>query len=275
MRRTGWPASASARFTCADREVAEVEDARGEHGVGPGVDRGSEVLEASGTAARDDRDGHLGPHRADQREVVAVLRAVRVHRVQQDLPRPEAGRADGPLERVDAGGAATAVRRDLPPGGRDDAVRAAPGVDRQDDALRAEPLRRLAQQLGPGDRRGVHADLVGSGPQQPVDVVGLAHAATDRERDEDLLRRTPDDVVRRLAVAAARRDVEEHELVGALGVVGAGQLDRVARVAQVGEVDALDHATGVDVETRDHPDRNWHATSLRRARRRAAPAVPT
>ena len=43
-------------------------------------------------------------------------------------------------------------------------------------------------------------------------------------------------------------DVEEHELVGALGVVALGELDRVARVAQIDEVRALDDAAGVDVE---------------------------
>ena len=41
------------------------------------------------------------------------------------------------------------------------------------------------------------------------------------------------------------------ELVGALGVVALGQLDRVAGVAQVEEVGALDDAAGVDVEAGD------------------------
>src|SRR5690606_41975540 len=50
------------------------------------------------------------------------------------------------------------------------------------------------------------------------------------------------------------RDVEERDLVRAGGVVAARELDRVARVAQVGEVDALDDATGVDVEARDDAD---------------------
>ena len=41
------------------------------------------------------------------------------------------------------------------------------------------------------------------------------------------------------------------ELVGALGVVALGQLDRVARVAQADEVGALDDAPGVDVQAGD------------------------
>jgi hypothetical protein len=42
-------------------------------------------------------------------------------------------------------------------------------------------------------------------------------------------------------------DVEEDQLVGALGVVALGQLDRVAGIAQADEVGALDDAASVDV----------------------------
>ena len=48
-----------------------------------------------------------------------------------------------------------------------------------------------------------------------------------------------------------RRDVEEDELVGALGVVAGGELDRVAGVAEVDEVGALDDAAAIDVEAGD------------------------
>ena len=51
----------------------------------------------------------------------------------------------------------------------------------------------------------------------------------------------------RLTLVGGCRDVEEHELVGAGGVVAAGQLDRIAGVAQIEEADALDDATAVDV----------------------------
>ena len=45
-----------------------------------------------------------------------------------------------------------------------------------------------------------------------------------------------DDVHHRVAVVARRGDVEEHELVGALGVVARRELDRIARVADADEV---------------------------------------
>ena len=72
-----------------------------------------------------------------------------------------------------------------------------------------------------------------------------------------------------------RGDVEEDQLVGALGVVAGGQLDRVAGVAQVDEVHALDDAAGVDVEAGDDPgdphDRHPGQRGERLGRRRSGP----
>src|SRR5690606_2520770 len=164
--------------------------------------------------------------------------------------------AGGPLHSVDARAAAAAVSGHLEPGRR---ALGPAGVDRQHDALRAETPGRLAQQFGPGDRGGVDGHLVGTGPQQPVDVLAGTHAAPDGERDEHLLGRAPDDVIGGLAVAGGGGDVEEGQLVRAFGVVPRGELDRVARVAQVLEVDALDHPAGVDVQTRDDPHSYTHA----------------
>ena len=56
----------------------------------------------------------------------------------------------------------------------------------------------------------------------------------------------------RLAPLVRGRDVEEHELVGALAVVVRGQLHRVAGVADVEEFDALDDAAAVHVQAGDH-----------------------
>ncbi len=101
-------------------------------------------------------------------------------------------------------------------------------------------------------RGGIERDLVGPGSQQPVYVLRAANAAADRQRDEHLLGRAPDHVVHGLPVVTGRRDVEERQLVGALAIVGRGQLDRIAGVAKIGEVDALDHPAAVDVQARDH-----------------------
>ena len=101
-------------------------------------------------------------------------------------------------------------------------------------------------------------DLVGAGAEQPVHVVGAPHPAADRERDEHLLSGATHDVVRRRAVPAGCGDVEEHQLVGTLGVIDPRHLDGVPGVAQVDEVDALDDTPRIDVEARDDPDRNGH-----------------
>ena len=80
------------------------------------------------------------------------------------------------------------------------------------------------------------------------------------KRDEHLLGGAADDVDDRVAGVRRRGDVEEHELVGALGVVAGGQLDGIAGVAEVDEVHALDDAAGVDVEAGDHTG-DAHAAS--------------
>src|SRR5690606_5308518 len=117
-----------------------------------------------------------------------------------------------------------------------------------------EPLRDLGDDLGSGDRGGVDAHLVRTGAQQAIDVLDRSHAASDGERDEDLLGGAADDVVRGRAVAAGGGDVQEGEFVGTLGVVDTRHLDRITSIAQVDEVHALDDSTTVDVQAGDHTD---------------------
>ena len=59
-------------------------------------------------------------------------------------------------------------------------------------------------------------------------------------------------------------DVEEHQLVGAGGVVSRGLFDRIAGVAQGDEVDALHHAAVLDVETGNDADLQ-HQAAISRA----------
>jgi hypothetical protein len=110
---------------------------------------------------------------------------------------------------------------------------------------------RLGHQLRALYRGGVDRDLVGAGVQQAPDVGDLADAAADRQRDEDLFGDLFDHVHDGLAFVAARGDVEEGDLVGALRVIAAGHFHRVPGVADADEVHALDHAAGVDVEAGD------------------------
>ena len=116
---------------------------------------------------------------------------------------------------------APAVRRHL------EAARAASGaaprVDRQHQHLRAEPPGDLADQLRAARSAAVLTPTLSAPARSSRSTSSdRAHAAADRERDEHLLGGAAHHVVRRLAGAARRGDVEEGQLVGALGVVDAG-----------------------------------------------------
>ena len=93
----------------------------------------------------------------------------------------------------------------------------------------------------------------------------LLDAAADGERDEDLLRAAADHLHGGRAALVGGGDVEEGQLVGALGVVEPGQLDGVTGVAELLEVHALDDAAAVDVEARDDADREAHFFASRAA----------
>src|SRR4051794_18411424 len=127
------------------------------------------------------------------------------------------------------------------------------GVDRQHHALRAEHVGHLADELGPGDRRAVDADLVRARVEHALRVADRPDPAPDREWDEDLVAHPPRQVDHRVALVRGGGDVEEDELVRARPVVEGGELDRVARVAQLQELRALHHAPGVHVQTGDDP----------------------
>ena len=109
----------------------------------------------------------------------------------------------------------------------------------------------LGDQLRPRQGRRVDRDLVGAGVEHRLGVVDRADPAADRERDEDVVGGPPGELDDRVAALVRGGDVEEDELVGALGVVARGELDRIARVADVDEVRALDDAPVVDVEARE------------------------
>src|SRR5680860_1660149 len=199
-----------------DAQRAEVEDGSREYGVRAGVDRWREVLDASSTSAGNHRDRYFAADQPDQVEVEPVLGAVGVHRVEQDLAGTDLGGPMGPLDGVEAGARAAAMRGDLESAfhpGR------ATGVDGENQHLVSEPVGDLSDQVGSTDCRGVHRDLVGSGAQQPVDVLDRTDPAPDSKRDEHLLGGGGHDFHGGRAALVRGGDVEERELVGALGVV--------------------------------------------------------
>ncbi len=151
-----------------------------------------------------------------------------------------------PFDRIDAFVVAPAARENVPA-----ALRPPPRVDRQHHRLRAEFLRQFTNQFGPAHRGRVDADLIGPRVQYAPRVIDRADAAADRQRDENFTGGARDYLHHGVAVVARRRDVQKHQLVGALLVVARREFHRISRVAQVHEIDALDHASLGDVETGD------------------------
>ena len=173
---------------------------------------------------------------------------VPIHAGEQDLARPEGFHPRAPLDRVEAGRASAAVGVDLP-----SRLLPPPRIDRHHDALGADLARRIGDEAGIGDRRGIDGDLVRARVEEPADVPELADAAPHGERDEDFARHRLDHVDQGVALVGRGGDVEEGELVRALLVVAPRDLDRVTGIHDVDEPDAFHHPPGVHVETRDDP----------------------
>jgi hypothetical protein len=157
----------------------------------------------------------------------------------------------------------TSVRHDLPAGTRVARGTRRTRVDGDDDGLRA-------------DCEAMRSSRSGSATAAVLTLTLSAPAASSMRASSTL--RTPppivngmescgaalDDVDHDVARVARRRDVEEHELVGAGEVVAARELDRIARVAEPDEVDALHDPPGLDVEARDDARRERSLGSGRR-----------
>ena len=222
-----------------------MEDGRGQGSIRPAFgQRLVHVPCRAGTARGDNGQPDGAADRARQLYVVSGVRAVVVHRREQDLPRSQLLAEGRPLDRVASGRIAAAVAVHLPAG----SVFSFSRVDRQHDALRAEDLSASRQQSRVGEGRCVDRDLVRAVGQQLCHVRRGAHAASYRERDEHLVGRAFDRVEQDLACIRGRGDVEKDDLVRALAVVDGRKLGRIACVTKVFEAHALDDATAGDVE---------------------------
>ena len=124
-------------------------------------------------------------------------------------------------------------------------------IDCGNDALRAEVSRRFRDQRRIFDARRVDAHFVGAGIEQRADIVDRIDAASDGQRDENLIGHRLDHVVEKPAIFDAGADVQERDLVSSLLVIAPRNFDRVAGITQVDEIHALDDASLGDVEARD------------------------
>ena len=224
-QRTGWPSSRSAALTSPMVQLAEVEDARGEHGIRAGPTAGAKSPSRPGAAAAITGTVTSAARARDQLEVEAVLGAVGVHRVEQDLAGAElAGRARTTRPRrcrcaCDRRGWSprtrrSGARRRRAVGARRPRARA-PGRRSGRRSRRSAPGRAIAAVFTPTLSAPARSSRSTSSTVRtpPPTVSGMKTSSAVRAHD----------VVHRGAVAAARGDVEEGQLVGALRVVARGR----------------------------------------------------
>ena len=250
-----------------DRVLPEVEDRRGQHGVGVALRR---PPRRGGRACPPRRRRSPGSPTAS---VIAAVssrsnpafvpsRSIDVRRIS---PAPSASARWAHSTASMPGRRAPAVG-ERPRGGR----RRPSGRRWRPRALRAE-LRRRSR-------------VMSSGRSTAAVFTDTLSAPTRSRRRASSTERMPPPIVNGMKTCSATRlaistivsralgrggDVEEHELVGALGVVAGGQLHGVAGIDEVDEVHALHDAARVDVEARDDPGGPHRRASA--ARRRPRP----
>ena len=236
------------RLGLRDGVLGEVEDRRGEDGVGVARRRcrrrGDRACRRRRSRSPGRRRRHSPRGSASRSKPSRVpSRSIDVSRI-SPAPRTTTSSAHDTASRP-VGIRPPCVKTSKPP----DTAR---GIDGDDSALAPELRGDLAHELGASDGRRVHRDLVGAGAKQAAGVVDTADPAADGERDEHLLGGAAGDVEDRVAGVGRRRDVEEDELVGAFGVVAGGELDGSPASRRPTKFTPFHDAPGVDVEAGDH-----------------------
>src|SRR5262249_5772606 len=138
-------------------------------------------------------------------------------------------------------------------------------VDVDDGGAAAELTGDLGDQVRVLHGRGVDTHLLGPRLNEASGVVKGADAAADGERHENLLGNAADHVEHDGPALVARGNVEKDQFICAIGLVAPGDLDGIAGVAQLQEVDALDHAATVHIQTGNDALGEHAAGSVRRS----------
>jgi hypothetical protein len=112
------------------------------------------------------------------------------------------------------------------------ALQAGRGVQREHHTLPPKTFGELGEERRAAHGGGVGRDLVGPGLQEPAGVLDLTHAAADGERDAQHRAHGLDGAERRRPALVRGGDVEDHQLIGALGLVARGLLHGISGVAE-------------------------------------------
>ena len=221
---------------------------RGQRGVGlAGREDLVEVLERPGAARGDHGNRHGGRHGGGQRAVEPAAGAVAIDGRQEDLSRAAVRRLARPLDRLAAGRRSVRCAR-TPRSDRPVALR----VDGDDHRLRAIPRRQPRQERRVLERGAVRARPCrrrrrAPPPRPPRDRMPPPTASGMKSSAETA--RSVSSSARRFSMR--RGDVEDDQLVDALGVVAPRERGRLAGVRESFELHALDDAAVADVEAGD------------------------
>jgi hypothetical protein len=150
--------------------------------------------------------------------LAALGTALAIHINLESAPwaRAEFHRLPGPADGVEFGGITSSMGEYTPRF----AVGFAARIDGDHDALGPEAVRGGCDQLRVFNGRGVERDLVCAGLEHALDVFDGAQSAAHGEGHEALGRSAGNNVMHDAAAVAGRRDVQEDQFVGTLGVVG-------------------------------------------------------
>ena len=219
--------------------------------VGPGPERLRQMFGVPGPAAGDHRDADGIRHRRGHRQIVPVLRAVRVHRREDDFAGPEFLDAPGPRHRFQPG----RIRPPLTWTSQSSRVPCWTRCGSMFTTVAQRPNFRATSAIRCGFFTAAELTLTFSAPawisrvasssvrMPPPTVNGMKICFRD----------APDHVQHDVPPLVAGGDVEENQFVGAICLVAAGHFHRIAGVAQLTKVDALHDPAAVHVQARNDP----------------------
>ncbi len=104
------------------------------------------------------------------------------------------------------------------------------GIDGHHHTLAAEAPGGLGDQPWILDRRGVDRHLVGTGGQQPTDLLQGVDPASDGKRDEQHLGHGSGELDAGETILDRGGDVQEDQLIRPLLFIAAGRLNRIAGI---------------------------------------------
>ena len=210
-----------------------------------------EMLHGAGAAGSDHGNADGLADCGGQLAVEAGAGSVGVHGGEQNFAGPARFRFARPLDDAAARWLASALNKDLRIADGIGGLGIAAGVDGHDYCLRAKVAADRVDERRVGEGGGVDAYLVGARIEDVLGVARAADAPAHGEGHKELAGGAADGIEQGLTAFVRGGDVEQHDFVGAFARVTRGLRSRIAGVDEIDELNALDHAAAVNIETGD------------------------